>query len=155
MCDYCENAKQIKTRLIRLLESRLYEWGESFEISKVKDFLQNYADGLSLQLQQAENQRERANQIETELEVFRGAINDVRDYETIQFHRNIAFCQRNAYNNHRTNVDELRGKIMIELDYKQKLVIGISPRQVNIEFYEPIKRSCLGIFCFSCLSLLF
>ncbi len=46
------------------------------------------------------------------------------------------------------NVDLLRNKILIEVDYKQKIVIGMSPRQVSGEYYNQEQRSCLGMVKF-------
>jgi hypothetical protein len=60
------------------------------------------------------------------------------------FHKNLARCQRLAYNNHHTNVEFLKNKIMIVLDFKQKILIGMSPRQINSEYYNQKERSCLG-----------
>ena len=63
----------------------------------------------------------------------------------MHFHKNVARCQREAYNEHRTNINILRDKILIEFDFKQKIVIGLSPRQISEEYYNLIQRSCLGI----------
>jgi hypothetical protein len=73
-------------------------------------------------------------------------IEDLKDFEAILFHKHIASSQRNAYNNHRKTVNELKNKILIELDFKQKITIGLSPRQVSSEYYNQITRSCLGLF---------
>ena len=59
-------------------------------------------------------------------------------------HRFIQRTQRNAYNQQRKSKEFLRGKILIEIDYKQKINIGLSPRQVNKEYYNQELRSCLG-----------
>jgi hypothetical protein len=32
------------------------------------------------------------------------------------------------------------------MDFKQKFVIGLSPRQVNEEYFKQVQRSCLGCF---------
>ena len=61
----------------------------------------------------------------------------------------MAFFQRKAYNEHHKNKDKLRNKILIEFDFKQKIVIGMSPRQVNDEYYRQLQRTCLGILCFT------
>ena len=53
-----------------------------------------------------------------------------------------------AYNSMTDNVDLLRNKILIEVDYKQKIVIGMSPRQVSGEYYNQEQRSCLGMVKF-------
>lgn len=73
------------------------------------------------------------------------AIENLHSYEAIEFHKNVAECQRLAYNEHHKNVEALRGKIMIDVDFKQKIVIGMGgQRQVNSQYYEQAERSCLG-----------
>lgn len=72
-------------------------------------------------------------------------IQELDNYDTLLFHKNIAKAQRNAYNEHRT-VEHLRDKILIELDYKQKIKIGLSPRQITAEYYNQEERTCLGKF---------
>jgi hypothetical protein len=69
---------------------------------------------------------------------------EIEDYQSILFHKNIAFLQRTAYSKQLKNLEELRNKILIELDFKQKFVIGMSPRQVSREFYNQTMRTCLG-----------
>ena len=61
------------------------------------------------------------------------------------FHKNVAKAQRSAYNVQRKDVNVLRDKILIELDFKEKIVIGLSPRQINKDYYNQQLRSCLGI----------
>ena len=50
----------------------------------------------------------------------------------------MAYFQRLAYNDHHKNKDKLRNKLLIEFDLKQKIVIGMSPRQVNDEYYNQV-----------------
>ena len=64
--------------------------------------------------------------------------------KVLLFHKNVAHCQRLAYNKHHKNIEFLRDKKMIEIDYKQKIAIGMSPRQVSAEYYNQVLRSCLG-----------
>jgi hypothetical protein len=52
-------------------------------------------------------------------------------FKALIFHNNIARSQRNAFQNHHQNVNFLRNKIMIVVDFKQKILIGMSPRQVK------------------------
>ena len=68
------------------------------------------------------------------------------DYEAIEFHKKIAEIQRQTYNSHKKDIEFLKEKILIELDYKQKIVVGMNPRQVNKEYYNQISRSLLGNF---------
>jgi hypothetical protein len=65
-------------------------------------------------------------------------------FKALIFHKNIAFFQRKAYNIQRTNNDFLTQILLIEIDFKQKIVIPMSPRQVNAEFYKLQQRSCLS-----------
>ena len=53
----------------------------------------------------------------------------VRKFEVVLGHRMIASTQRNSYNLQRKNKESLKKQIMIEVDFKQKIAIGISPRQ--------------------------
>ena len=43
--------------------------------------------------------------------------------------------QREIYNKMRDEPTLLKGKILIELDYKSKIRLGIGPRQINKEFF--------------------
>ncbi len=58
----------------------------------------------------------------------------------------MARAQRLAYKKKHTNIDGLRNKILIETHFKQKILIDMSSRQANGEFYEQELRSCLGNF---------
>jgi hypothetical protein len=73
----------------------------------------------------------------------RGLITDLHDIRAILFHKNVAQSQRQAYNEHQSPTF-LKNKIMIEADYKEKIKIGLSPRQISKEFYKQEQRSCLS-----------
>jgi hypothetical protein len=70
--------------------------------------------------------------------------------ETLIIHRKIANTQKKAYYEYirpaDIEKDNLLGKdkIVIEMDFKQKIKIGMSPRQIGQEFYDQEQRSCLG-----------
>jgi hypothetical protein len=55
---------------------------------------------------------------------------DIYGSENLIFHKNVAFFHRKAYNEHGQVKDNLRDKLLIEFNKKQKIVIGMSPRQV-------------------------
>jgi len=67
-----------------------------------------------------------------------------REFREYEFHRNIAANQRSSYKNNINDIILLEEALVIEIDFKQKVMIGISPRQVNAEFYENEKRTFLG-----------
>ena len=48
-------------------------------------------------------------------------------FKALIFHKNVAFFQRQAFNDQHKNKDELQNKILIEIDLKHKIVIGQSP----------------------------
>ena len=75
---------------------------------------------------------------------YKKIIDNLNDYEAINFHKNISECQRLAYNRDRKNLELLRNGILIEIDFKQKVTIGLSPRQVSKEYYNQEARSFLG-----------
>ena len=74
-------------------------------------------------------------------------IDILNDYEAILFHKNIAKCQRQAYNRDRKDIELMKKSILIEIDFKQKITIGLSPRQLSKEYYNQDARSCLGRYC--------
>ena len=80
------------------------------------------------------------------LELIDSLNKDVKALEIIKFHENVARAQRQAYNRHRQDANELSNKILIEVDFKQKIVIGFGPRQMNTEYYAKFDRlrTCLG-----------
>ena len=68
----------------------------------------------------------------------------IKELRSIQFHRKIANIQRESYNKMRKDPDTLKDTILIELDFKQKIIIGKSPRQVSTEYFNPIQKTLLG-----------
>ena len=78
------------------------------------------------------------------METYKSIVKELNNYETITFHKNIAQSQRTVYSKNIEDAELLKGKILIELDFKQKFTIGLSPRQVNSEYYQQIVRTCLG-----------
>lgn len=146
MCDYCEKGKKIKSDLVRTLTDFKYEWQTNFDLDHIRKFLvdkRNEFGGKCAAAAESGDNREELD-LYNELKDVNTAIENVDCYDAIEFHKNVARCQRIAYNEHRKNADVLRGKIMIEVDFKQKIVIGLGPRQVNSEYYEQQQRSCLS-----------
>ncbi len=66
------------------------------------------------------------------------------NFEAVVEHQKNASEQRSSYNFQRKDREFLRNKILIDLDYKQKIVIGLSPVQPNSEYYNLDNRTCLG-----------
>jgi hypothetical protein len=60
----------------------------------------------------------------------------------IEFHRSIAKRQRLPYEKDRTDIP--LDTLVIDLDFKQKIVIGDGPRQTNLTHYSQKQKSMLG-----------
>ena len=56
--------------------------------------------------------------------------------EKIDFHKQIADSQRESYNKMRTDFKFLKEILHIEIDYKQKIVLGKSPRQRSMDYND-------------------
>jgi hypothetical protein len=81
-----------------------------------------------------------------DLEVYKKNKEKLKD---IDFHKQYAKVQRLAYNEYRLNPRLLHNKIMIEVDYKQKIALGNGPVQIGSEYFlkkgEKKKQvACLG-----------
>jgi hypothetical protein len=72
-------------------------------------------------------------------------INSLRNLKEIQYHRSIADKQKEKYNMSTKDPDLLKDSILIEMDYKQKIVYGASARAVSEEYYLQKQASFLGI----------
>ena len=66
----------------------------------------------------------------------------MENIENLDWHYTMAKRQRNSYVEMKANVPD--GYLFIELDYKQKLTIGLSPRQPTEEYYNQRQRTFLG-----------
>ena len=73
----------------------------------------------------------------------------VEQYEVILDHKMVANTQRDSYNSQRKDKETLKKQILIEVDLKKKIIIGLSPRQINKEYYNKELRTCLGNFKFN------
>ncbi len=71
-------------------------------------------------------------------------INQLICCEAIIEHKVNASIQREAYTFQRNSKEFLKNKVFIDLDFKQKIIIGLSPIQVNSEFYNLENRTLLG-----------
>jgi len=83
----------------------------------------------------------------TYLEQVKNTLTMIEESELIDFHKEIANRQRNAYNRMRTDINFLKDNLLIEIDYKQKIILGKSPRQRSMDFYDENmpQRSFLGL----------
>ena len=120
LCDYCEYGKKLKAEL------RLYAIQNGYNNDESVD--------LDILLRNFEQNRN----------THKDAINKINNLKEVDYHKKIANHQRNAYNTMRKDVNLLKDNILIEIDFKQKILIGTSPRQVNSEYYNQELRGLLG-----------
>ena len=140
LCDYCERALKLKKQISEIVRDENYPTQSNLDIELMIDFFKNKIIDIKSNLNQ-ENQTVPENE---DYLKYKTIIEILQDYEALLFHKNVAKCQREAYNNQRKNVDLLRNNILIEMDFMQKIMIGLSPRQVSSEYYKQKARSCLG-----------
>jgi hypothetical protein len=55
--------------------------------------------------------------------------------------KKIADIQRNSYNEMKNDIQLISESILIEIDYKQKIHLGIGPTNTSGDFYEEQQRS--------------
>lgn len=134
-----------------------YQWQENLDVAHINRFLEERKNECLQQLNTLPLADPRRNELSDNCDKIHSIIEDFDSFKVIMFHQNVARAQRLAYNTHRTDVDYLRGKILIEVDFKQKILIGFGPRQINTEYYDSRnrQRTCLGNWIFVRLSSLF
>ena len=59
----------------------------------------------------------------------------VKDYQEVEYHRSVSITQRESYNRDCKDKVLLSHKILIEFDFKEKIIVGIGPREVNITHF--------------------
>ena len=69
-------------------------------------------------------------------------IDNLNDFQTVEFHQMTVTRQRQCYNNDRKTIAD--DTILIQMDYKQKIVIEMGPRSQSHEYYEQKQISILG-----------
>ena len=131
LCRYCEHGIEIKNQLTSFLK-------------KNNNFDQEFSDkedlkyGLNTKKMQIYFRNlDKSEERDTILD-------KINELMAIQFHRRIAKIQRDSYNKMKKDLILSKETILIDLDFKQKIVIGASPRQVNIEYFNQVQKSLLG-----------
>jgi len=147
LCEYCEKAKSLKQKINKIIKDENYEIKANYDLNELIQFLVEATSAnrceYSLVFEDLKMQ-----ELDVRFQKLKENISHIKDFEQILFHQNVARAQRMAYKNHHENLNQLKETLLIEIDFKQKIVIGMSPRQVNKEFYEQQVRSCLGKLLF-------
>jgi hypothetical protein len=145
MCDYCIKRDYIRGILLKFADRFNFQ----FEDPENADLMYkqiNQAIFNMVQLQNSTPDLLLKGIIRYNLPKYDIILESLKDYKAILFHRNIAKCQKSAYLNDLEKLAEFDNTILIELDFKQKITIGLSPRQPSREYYNQKTRTCLGLF---------
>ena len=141
ICEYCEMGKKLRCVISASIKNEQLIWQDSTNISYFLEYFEKKKSVLKNNLIQSND-----NNTIIEIDSIKETIKNLKDYQVVNFHKNVAKIQRNAYNFHKSNPENLKDKIMIEVGFKQKIVIGMSPRQVSSEYYNQVQRTCLGYY---------
>lgn len=135
LCEYCELGKKLKKELSQntkllgldlvnhLFQKEIENESLNFSLQNIKEFLHK----------------------KTPSDIVNQSIEKIQSLEYIQFHYTIAKRQRTSYKKMLTDTQLLQENLLIEIDYKQKILIGLSPRQTSGEYYKQQQRNFLGM----------
>ena len=136
LCDHCELGKKIVKEMNFSLPNFHVTLDQDFNSAELINRLNNLRGA-------------RGNTLEY-LERIDRFIEQATMLDKIKFHKSIADRQRLAYNRHRSFTRQLHGKLLIEIDYKAKIILGQGDRVMNTEWFERNKKKVVccsfGIF---------
>ena len=120
LCDYCEFGLKLKKELSSILIADQQEqMAENFDINEIL----NYYKMRNLELEMT--QRDDANEMITEQsENIKSCIKKINEFKVIKTHKYVAKTQREAYTSQTNNSELLLNSVLIDIDFKQKILIG-------------------------------
>ena len=111
-CEYCDSFRRLRTKISKVIDKFGYSSTETFDADKLlRFFVLNYNKAIE------ENNREIQREIKAIHE-------DLKTIKILSHHKMVATCQRIAYNSQKTDKVLLKDNILIELDYKQKIIVN-------------------------------
>jgi hypothetical protein len=133
----------LRKKIGKVLKDDLFENDQNYDYDKIIDIYEQKKLKIRNEISSAEKTKQQ--DLQSSYDKYKCLVQDIKDYQQILFHENVARAQRIAYKNDHESVQQLKETLLIELDFKQKIVIGMRPRQVNKEFHQQQIRSCLGL----------
>ena len=147
LCHYCEKYVELRRQISQMIKHE-YKVQESYNFDEIMKHFKEKAITVKNALNDPPTHCKLLHEILIEnYNKYENAVTnfeDFEDFEAINFHKNVVQIQIDTYNVQHKDYKILNNKILIEVDFKQKFVIGLSPRQINSEFYNQLQRSCLG-----------
>ena len=107
LCHYCEYAKEITKEIQTLIKAKNYSFNKEFNSKNLADFFWELY---------------RKTTDEDEIEILLNSIYRINDLKDIEYHQEIAKKQREMYNLHRKDPSYFKDAIVIDLDYKSKIL---------------------------------
>jgi hypothetical protein len=145
ICDYCFWGKKTQESITKFLKGENFVFDASdFESEKIFGFCETKLKELQSLIEDENSSLRLIQEASRKILNFESIIDQLSNLKAIFHHREIAFIQRNEYNKQRKDVSLLRNSILIEADFKQKILIGMSPDQLNSQFYHQQRRTLLG-----------
>jgi hypothetical protein len=138
LCEFCEEARKLYIRIAIKLQD--YPNYKSKSVIDVPDLIKFFKKEY--------NEMNRHSTETEKIQELTSIISQLKDLEAMFIHKKVAKSQRAAYQFQRNSKEFLKDKILIDVDYKQKIVVGKGPRQVNADYYKQAgaQRTCLGFF---------
>ena len=142
LCEYCEIGLKLKKKISEIIiEYNYYSEYDIFEISSLIKLIRKIKNN-NITIRSDQTCLDTTENVPKDL--ISCHLKDAKDYQEYEFHKTIALKQREIYKNQKTNKLLLKDNILIEMDFKQKIIIGQGPRQVNAQYYDNRKRTFLG-----------
>ena len=133
----------MESKICEIIKDGMYEIKSNYDVVEMKDFFYKKTANLQQELLLESDENEKTK-LQEAFNNHKEILTILDDYEQIIFHKNIARVQRQAYYAYLNNPTLLENKVLIELDFKQKIVLGMSPRQISQEYFDQHQYSCLG-----------
>jgi hypothetical protein len=165
LCEYCQTGKTLKKKIINFMNE--YEiknnlsFITNFDTTRLIKFFEEQNKRMAIQNVIGINERVQLNELidipsenradfddfileneRTHIITENNIIDKLNDLQTVEFHQETVSRQRKCYNNDKKIIDD--DTILIQMDYKQKIVIGMGPKSQSHEYYEQKQISILG-----------
>jgi hypothetical protein len=129
LCDYCELSLVLKKNINTFILSYFPDvYNEIFDLNRYSDFFKtSQIQPLNLLTEEEENESDDADESKSSNDTkitLQNISNQLELVRLIGFHQQMAEKQRNLYNKMTHDPILLNDSIMIEMDFKQKIVFG-------------------------------
>jgi hypothetical protein len=125
LCDYCEYNRELKNDIVRVAN------------------VLNYQNLTDLEPVDLEEFKEYLITIDTYDVNIEETISKIHKSQAIDYHKMVAKRQRDACNKMRNDAKYIAENLIIEIDFKQKVILSKSPKERSTDYYQQ-QQSYLG-----------